>query len=173
MIQFWSIQIHRKKEINNWFPWFPILLSLKTFHLNILFAYLYFSLIAASCSLLSHLARFEAKTKVKMQNIPPTDIGYVSNYKKGYKTDNYKNARSFKATVPHWRRGRSLTKKMAVVQLCILALYVASTKSSSMYNMYSNMIILDDKGNYNVSYNYYEFADRLEFMVQVRTVLLE
>ena len=58
---------------------------------------------------------------------------------------------------------------MAVVQLCILALFVASTKSSSMYNMYSNMIILDDKGNYNVSYNYYEFADRLEFMVQVRT----
>ena len=62
-----------------------------------------------------------------------------------------------------------MTKKMAVVQLCILALFVASTKSSSMYNMYSNMIILDDKGNYNVSYNYYEFADRLEFMVQVRT----
>ena len=62
-----------------------------------------------------------------------------------------------------------MTKKMAVVQLCILALFVASTKSSSMYNMYSNMIILDDKGNYKVSYNYYEFADRLEFMVQVRT----
>ncbi|XP_066014880.1 trafficking protein particle complex subunit 5-like [Pocillopora verrucosa] len=47
-----------------------------------------------------------------------------------------------------------------------VTLFVASTKSSSMYNMYSNMIILDDKGNYNVSYNYYEFADRLEFMVQ-------
>ena len=30
------------------------------------------------------------------------------------------------------------------------------------------MIMLDDKGNYNVSHNYYEFADRLEFMVQVR-----
>ena len=39
----------------------------------------FFSLIAASCSLLSHLACFEAKTKVKIQNIPPTDIGYVSN----------------------------------------------------------------------------------------------
>ena len=62
-----------------------------------------------------------------------------------------------------------MTKKMAVVQLCILALFVASTKSSSMYNMYSNMIMLDTKGNYNVSYNYNESTDTLEFMVQVRT----
>ena len=62
-----------------------------------------------------------------------------------------------------------MTKKMAVVQLCILALFVASTKSSSMYNMYSNMIMVDTKGNYNVSYNYNESADTLEFMVQVRT----
>ncbi|XP_022802400.1 uncharacterized protein LOC111339933 [Stylophora pistillata] len=58
---------------------------------------------------------------------------------------------------------------MAVVQLCILALFVASTKSTSMYNMYSNMIMLDGKGNYNVSYNYNESADTLQFMVQVRT----
>ncbi|CAH3108261.1 unnamed protein product [Pocillopora meandrina] len=58
---------------------------------------------------------------------------------------------------------------MAVVRLCILALFVASTKSSSMYNMYSNMIMLDTKGNYNVSYNYNESTDTLEFMVQVRT----
>ncbi|PFX11894.1 DBH-like monooxygenase protein 1 [Stylophora pistillata] len=58
---------------------------------------------------------------------------------------------------------------MAVVHLCILALFVASTKSTSMYNMYSNMIMLDGKGNYNVSYNYNESADTLQFMVQVRT----
>ena len=38
-----------------------------------------------------------------------------------------------------------------------------------MCNMYPNMIMLDDKGNYNVSYNYNESADTLEFMVQVRT----
>ena len=54
---------------------------------------------------------------------------------------------------------------MAVVQLCILALFVASKKSSSMYNMYPNMIMFDAKGNYNVSYNYNESTDTLEFMV--------
>ena len=58
-------------------------------------------------------------------------------------------------------------RKMAVVQLCILALFVASTKSSSMYYMYSNMIILDGKRNYYVFYNYNESADILEFMVQI------
>ena len=58
-------------------------------------------------------------------------------------------------------------RKMAVVQLCILALSVASTKSSSMYYMYSNMIILDGKRNYYVFYNYNESADTLEFMVQI------
>ena len=62
-----------------------------------------------------------------------------------------------------------MTRKMAVVQFCILAPFVASKKISSMYNMYPNMIMLDDKGNYNVSYNYNESADTLEFMVQVRT----
>ena len=31
------------------------------------------------------------------------------------------------------------------------------------------MIMLDTKGNYNVSYNYNESTDTLEFMVQVRT----
>ena len=60
---------------------------------------------------------------------------------------------------------------MAVVQFCILAPFVASKKSSSMYNMYPNMIMLDDKGNYNVSYNYNESADTLEFMVHVRTTV--
>ena len=58
---------------------------------------------------------------------------------------------------------------MAFVQLYSLALFVASTKSSSMYNMYSNMIMPDGKENYNVSDNYNEAADTLEFMVQVRT----
>ena len=57
--------------------------------------------------------------------------------------------------------------KMAVVHLCILALFVASTKGSSMYYMYSNMIILDGKRNYYVFYNYNESADTLEFMVQI------
>ena len=33
------------------------------------------------------------------------------------------------------------------------------------------MIMLDDKGNYNVSYNYNESADTLEFMVHVRTTV--
>ena len=37
--------------------------------------------------------------------------------------------------------------------------------------MYPNMIMLDDKGNYNVSYNYNESADTLEFMVHVRTTV--
>ena len=37
--------------------------------------------------------------------------------------------------------------------------------------MYSNMIMPDDKGNYNVSYNYNESADTLEFMVHVRTTV--
>ena len=58
---------------------------------------------------------------------------------------------------------------MAFVQLYSLALFVASTKSSSMYNMYSNMIMPDGKENYNVSDNCNEAADTLEFMVQVRT----
>ena len=58
-------------------------------------------------------------------------------------------------------------RKMAVVHLCILALFVASTKGSSMYYMYSNMIILDGKRNYYVFYNYNESADTLEFMVQI------
>ena len=62
-----------------------------------------------------------------------------------------------------------MTRKMAFVQLYSLALFVASTKSSSMYNMYSNMIMPDGKENYNVSDNYNEAADTLEFMVQVRT----
>ena len=31
------------------------------------------------------------------------------------------------------------------------------------------MIMLDGKGNYNVSYKYNESADTLQFMVQVRT----
>ena len=35
--------------------------------------------------------------------------------------------------------------------------------------MYSNMIMPDGKENYNVSDNYNESADTLEFMVQVRT----
>ena len=38
-----------------------------------------------------------------------------------------------------------------------------------MYNMYSNMIMPDGKEYYNVSDNYNESADTLEFMVQVRT----
>ena len=58
---------------------------------------------------------------------------------------------------------------MAFVQLYSLALFVASTKSSSMYNMYSNMIMPNGKENYNVSDNCNEAADTLEFMVQVRT----
>ena len=62
-----------------------------------------------------------------------------------------------------------MTRRMAVVQLCILALFVASKKSSNMYNMYPNMIMFDAKGNYNVSYNYNESTDTLEFMVQIRT----
>ena len=62
-------------------------------------------------------------------------------------------------------------EEMAVVQFCILAPFVASKKSSSMCNMYPNMIMLDDKGNYNVSYNYNESADTLEFMVHVRTTV--
>ena len=62
-----------------------------------------------------------------------------------------------------------MTRKMAFVQLYSLALFVASTKSSSMYNMYSNMIMPDGKENYNVSDNCNEAADTLEFMVQVRT----
>ena len=40
---------------------------------------------------------------------------------------------------------------------------------SSMHNMYSNMIVLDGKGNCNVSYTFNESADRLEFLMQVRT----
>ena len=40
-----------------------------------------------------------------------------------------------------------------------------------MYNMYSNMIMPDGKEYYNVSDNYNESADTLEFMVQVRTTV--
>ncbi|RMX61006.1 hypothetical protein pdam_00014177 [Pocillopora damicornis] len=61
---------------------------------------------------------------------------------------------------------------MAFVQLYSLALFVASTKSSSMYNMYSNMIMPDGKENYNVSDNCNEAADTLEFMVQLRRYIL-
>ena len=50
-------------------------------------------------------------------------------------------------------------EEMAFAQLYSLALFVASTKSSSMYNMYSNMIMPDGKENYNVSNNYNESAD--------------
>ena len=81
MIQFWSLQIHRKRKYliqkTTGFLGFPSCyhwkLSTWIFSSHIFF----FPLIAASCSLLSHLACFEAKTKVKIQNIPPTDIGYV------------------------------------------------------------------------------------------------
>ena len=58
-------------------------------------------------------------------------------------------------------------REMAVLQLCLLTLFVVSTKSSNVY-MYSNMIVLDS-GNYNVSYSYNESSDTLEFLVQVKT----
>ena len=35
--------------------------------------------------------------------------------------------------------------------------------------MYSNMIVLDSNGNYNVSYSYNASSDTMEFSVQVKT----
>ena len=54
---------------------------------------------------------------------------------------------------------------MAVLQLCLLALFVVGTKSTYMF---SNTIVVHN-GNYNVSYHYNESADTLEFLVEVRT----
>lgn len=55
---------------------------------------------------------------------------------------------------------------MAVLRLYLLALFVANAKCSSY--VFSNTIVLDNQGNYNVSYNFNESADTLEFMVEVR-----
>lgn len=63
-------------------------------------------------------------------------------------------------------RGRSLHLTMAVLQLCLLTLFVVSTRSTYMF---SNMLTLDSNGNYNVSWNFNASSDTLEFLVEVRT----
>ena len=56
---------------------------------------------------------------------------------------------------------------MAVLRLHLLTLFVVYAKCSSY--VFSNTIVLDSKGNYNVSYNFNESADTLEFLMEVRT----
>ena len=50
---------------------------------------------------------------------------------------------------------------MTVLQVCLLSLFVVCTTSSYMF---SNSIIINN-GAYNVSYNFNESADTLEFLV--------
>jgi len=54
---------------------------------------------------------------------------------------------------------------MAVLQPCLLALFLVGLKSTVVF---SSTIFLHG-GNYNVSYNFNESADTLEFLVEVRT----
>lgn len=54
---------------------------------------------------------------------------------------------------------------MAVRQLCLLSLFVVSTKGSFVF---SNKIVLDSYGNYNVSWNFNASSDTLEFLVEVQ-----
>ena len=51
---------------------------------------------------------------------------------------------------------------MAILQVCLLSLYVVCTTSSYMF---SNSININN-GAYNVSYNFNESADTLEFLVE-------
>lgn len=51
---------------------------------------------------------------------------------------------------------------MAVLHVCLLSLFVVCTTSSYMF---SNTIIINN-GTYNVSYNFNESADTLEFLVE-------
>ena len=51
---------------------------------------------------------------------------------------------------------------MAVLQVCLLSLFVVCTTSSYMF---SNTIIINN-GTYNVSYNFNESADTFEFLVE-------
>ena len=51
---------------------------------------------------------------------------------------------------------------MAVLQVCLLSLFVVCTTSSYIF---SNTIIINN-GTYNVSYNFNESADTLEFLVE-------
>lgn len=53
---------------------------------------------------------------------------------------------------------------MSLVQLYVLILFVVYTNTSGAF---ANTIVLDN-GNYNVSYNYSESSDTLEFLVEVR-----
>lgn len=56
---------------------------------------------------------------------------------------------------------------MAVLQLYFLTLFfVVSTKSSTIY---SNTIVLDSNGNFNVSYKYNASSDKVEFCLTVNT----
>ena len=54
---------------------------------------------------------------------------------------------------------------MAFLQLCLLTLFIVYTKGS---NVFSTKIILYN-GNCNVSYNFNQSADTLQFLVEVRT----
>lgn len=51
-----------------------------------------------------------------------------------------------------------------VLWMFLATLFVVSTASY----MYSNKIVLDNKGNYNVSYNFNASCDMLEFLVEAR-----
>lgn len=53
---------------------------------------------------------------------------------------------------------------MSFVQLYVLILFVFHPRTSGAF---FNTVVLDN-GNYNVSYNYSESSDTLEFLVEVR-----